>query len=72
MVFVILHESRSKSWLIHWSSVHGGAGGSGGSGGAHGGHGGPGGLGEGPKFTFPNSNVNLTNPDATSMLFYGL
>ncbi|KAJ7914024.1 hypothetical protein B0H13DRAFT_1873367 [Mycena leptocephala] len=47
--------------------VHGGTGGSGGPGGAHGGHGGHGGRGEGPKFTFPNSTVNLTDPDATRL-----
>ncbi|KAF7364438.1 hypothetical protein MSAN_01104900 [Mycena sanguinolenta] len=46
-------------------SVHGGAGGSGGWGSEHGGHGG---TGEGPKITFPYSNVNLTNPDDKSKL----
>ncbi|KAF7377358.1 hypothetical protein MSAN_00156800 [Mycena sanguinolenta] len=39
-------------------TVHGGTGGPGGRG-EHGGHGG---TGEGPKFTFTNSNVNLTDP----------
>jgi hypothetical protein len=69
MVFIILYEYRSKSRLIHWSLVHGGAGGSGGQGGKQGG---PGGPGEGPKFDIRDSNVTFTDPHATSMLFYGL
>jgi hypothetical protein len=69
MVFVILHKSRSKSWLIHWSLAYGGTGGPGGQGGEGGGLGG---TGEGAKIEIHDSNVNLTNPDATSMLFYGL
>ncbi|KAF8157670.1 hypothetical protein K438DRAFT_337865 [Mycena galopus ATCC 62051] len=47
-------------------AVHGGAGGSGGQGGKHGGHGGP---GQGPKISFPNSNVTLTDPHATEIQF---
>ncbi|KAJ6569846.1 hypothetical protein DFH09DRAFT_430108, partial [Mycena vulgaris] len=46
--------------------VYGGTGGSGGQGGEQGG---PGGPGEGPRFTFPYSNVNLTNPDETELKF---
>ncbi|KAF7377346.1 hypothetical protein MSAN_00155600 [Mycena sanguinolenta] len=42
-------------------TVHGGTGGSGGRG-EHGGHGG---TGEGPKITFPHSNVTLTDPHRT-------
>ncbi|KAJ7351562.1 hypothetical protein DFH08DRAFT_100909, partial [Mycena albidolilacea] len=47
-------------------AVHGGAGGSGGQGGEHGGHGG---TGEGPNISFPYSNVNLADPDATNVRF---
>ncbi|KAF8200619.1 hypothetical protein K438DRAFT_656124 [Mycena galopus ATCC 62051] len=47
-------------------AVHGGAGGSGGQGGKHGGHGG---TGQGPKISFPNSNVTLTDPHATEIQF---
>jgi hypothetical protein len=53
----------------HGSLVQGGTGGSGGRGGRDGGRGG---RGEGPKITIHDSDVHLTNPDATSMLFYGL
>jgi nucleoside-triphosphatase THEP1 len=69
LVFIILYESSSKSRLIHLSLVHGGTGGDGGTGGVHGGHGG---IGEGAKFDIRDSYVLLTEPHATSMLFYGL
>jgi hypothetical protein len=68
LVFVILHESRSRSWLINWSLVSGGTGGPGGWGWQHGG---PGGLGGGPNIKVTDSNVYLTDADETSMLFYG-
>ncbi|KAJ6524941.1 hypothetical protein B0H19DRAFT_1386049 [Mycena capillaripes] len=50
-------------------NVHGGVGGLGGQGGERGGHGG---TGEGSTIPVHNSNVYVTNPDATSMLFYDL
>ncbi|KAJ7797473.1 hypothetical protein B0H14DRAFT_57394, partial [Mycena olivaceomarginata] len=64
LVFVILHESRSRSWLINWSLVSGGTGGPGGRGGQYGG---PGGLGEGPNIKVANSNVYLTDADETTL-----
>ncbi|KAF8156391.1 hypothetical protein K438DRAFT_2026300 [Mycena galopus ATCC 62051] len=66
MVFVILHGSRLKSWLIHWALAHGGTGGPGGRGRSQGGHGG---TGEGPKFDIRDSNVTLTDPHAMKLQF---
>ncbi|KAJ7483226.1 hypothetical protein FB451DRAFT_102346 [Mycena latifolia] len=61
-------SSTTTSSIVPWpQAVADSSGGTGGPGGTGGVCGGSGGTGEGPTITFPNSNVYLTNPDATKL-----